>query len=185
MLKGRPGSADFMEHYAELLAQSENAAAQVGQSLNKPGTIDAVILRYVKHDVFTEGLATATQKMRRPILDAFRDFRTPSGRRYGDNQFRTMIRQDIDAVLKGKTPNAQKNWMKTIRPMIAFAIAEGECKTDPTIGIRTTRAAKSDGHLTWDDEQIEQYRERHANGTMARLALELMLNIAARRHDAA
>ena len=32
--------------------------------------------------------------------------------------------------------------------------------------------------------QIEQYRERHANGTMARLALELMFNIAARRHDA-
>ena len=32
--------------------------------------------------------------------------------------------------------------------------------------------------------QIEQYREQHAQGTMARLALELMLNIAARRHDA-
>ena len=27
MLKGRPGSAEFMDHYAELLAQSENAAA--------------------------------------------------------------------------------------------------------------------------------------------------------------
>src|SRR5262245_47121180 len=38
--------------------------------------------------------------------------------------------------------------------------------------------------MTWGDEQIALYRERHANGTMARLALELMLNIAARRHDA-
>jgi integrase len=38
--------------------------------------------------------------------------------------------------------------------------------------------------VTWGDEQIAQYRKRHANGTMARLAMELMLNIAARRHDA-
>ena len=33
------------------------------------------------------------------------------------------------------------------------------------------------------DEQIEPYRDRHQLGTMARLALELALNIAARRHD--
>jgi integrase/recombinase XerD len=38
--------------------------------------------------------------------------------------------------------------------------------------------------VTWGDVQIGRYRERYANGTMARLAVELMLNIAARRHDA-
>ena len=32
LLKGRPGSAEFMDHYAELLAQSENAAALIGAS---------------------------------------------------------------------------------------------------------------------------------------------------------
>jgi hypothetical protein len=37
MLKGRPGSADFMEHYAERLAHSENTAAHVGASKIKPG----------------------------------------------------------------------------------------------------------------------------------------------------
>ena len=45
-------------------------------------------------------------------------------------------------------------------------------------------APKSGGHLTWKEEQIDQFRARHALGTMARLALELLLNIAARRHDA-
>jgi integrase len=34
------------------------------------------------------------------------------------------------------------------------------------------------------EEQIDQYRQHHAIGTMARLAIELLLNIAARRHDA-
>ena len=38
--------------------------------------------------------------------------------------------------------------------------------------------------MTWNEPQIAQYRKRHALGTTARLALELMLNIAARRHDA-
>jgi integrase len=46
------------------------------------------------------------------------------------------------------------------------------------------RGIKTTGHMTWGDAQIAQYRERYALGTMARLALELMLNIAARRHDA-
>ena len=68
--------------------------------------------------------------------------------------------------------------------IFAFAIDQGDCKTDPTIGIKTTKPPKSSGYLTWGEVQIEQYRERHEIGTMARLALELMLNIAARRHDA-
>jgi integrase len=40
------------------------------------------------------------------------------------------------------------------------------------------------GHMTWLEPQVEQYRQRHALGTVARLALELLLNIAARRYDA-
>src|SRR4051794_37263452 len=80
MLKGRPGSAEFMDHYAELLAQSENAAALIGASKIKPGTIDAVVVNYLRNDAFTKGLAKATQATRRPILDNFRQFKTPSGR---------------------------------------------------------------------------------------------------------
>ena len=182
MLKGRPGSAEFMDHYAALLAQSEDAAAHTSNI--KPGSIDALVVKYLKHDVFTKGLAKATQATRRPILDNFRQFKTPSGRRYGENRIAGMVRKDVEAVIAGKPPTSQKGIMKTLRHLIAFAIAEGECKSDPTIGIKTTRPAKSNGYLTWGDAQIEQYRERHPTGTMARLELELMLNIAARWHDA-
>jgi hypothetical protein len=184
MLKGRPGSADFMDHYAELLAQSENAAAHVGASKIKPGTIDALIVKYLQSDTFTKGLAKATRNARRPILDNFRQCMTPGGHRYGANRLATMQRKNITDALAGKTPIMQKIWMKALRHLIAFAIEQGDCKTDPTIGIKTTRPPKTSGHETWGEVQIEQYRERHANGTMARLALELMLNIAARRHDA-
>jgi integrase/recombinase XerD len=184
MLKGRPGSADFMNHYDELLAQSENAAAHAGASKIKPGTIDALIVKYLKHDTFTKGLAKATRDARRPILDNFRQCMTPGGRRYGENRIVTMIRQDVVATLAGKTPIMQKVWLKALRHLIAFAIEQGDCKTDPTIGIRTARPPKSSGHVTWGDVQIARYRKHYANGTMARLAMELILNIAARRHDA-
>jgi integrase/recombinase XerD len=184
MLKGRPGSADFMAHYAELLAQSEDAAAQAGASKIKPGSIDALIVKYLQHDTFTKGLAKATRDARRPILDNFRQCKTPSGHRYGENRLATMHRKNITDALAGKTPTMQKVWLKALRHLIAFAIEQGDCKTDPTIGIKTARPPKTSGFVTWGDEQIEQYRERHGNGTMARLAMELMLNIAARRHDA-
>ena len=184
LLKGRPGSAELMDHYAALLASSEDVAAPIGASKIKPGSIDALVVRYLQHDFFTKGLAKATRDARRPILDNFRQCRTPSGFRYGENRIATIQRKNISDALAGKTPVMQKVWLKAIRHLIAFAIDQGDCKTDPTIGIKTTRPPKTSGHVTWGDAQIEQYRERHTIGTMARLALELMLNIAARRHDA-
>src|SRR5262245_42626163 len=99
MLKGRPGSADFMAHYAELLARSENAAAEIGAAKIKAGTIDALIVRYLKSDAFTKGLAKATRDARRPILDNFRQCVTPGGRRYGENRLATMQRKNITDAL--------------------------------------------------------------------------------------
>ena len=39
------------------------------------------------------------------------------------------------------------------------------------------------GYRTCSESEIEQYRQRHALGTMARLAIQLMLTTAARRGD--
>jgi hypothetical protein len=38
--------------------------------------------------------------------------------------------------------------------------------------------------MTWLEPQVAQYRKRHKLGAVARLALELLLSIAARRPDA-
>lgn len=145
MLKGRPGSAEFMDHYAQLLAQSENAAAQISASKIKPGTIDALVVKYLQSDTFTKGLAKATRDTRRPILDNFRQCMTPSGHRYGENRLATMHRKNITDALAGKTPIMQRGWLKALRHLIAFAIDQGELRDDPTIGIKTTRPPKTSG----------------------------------------
>ena len=67
---------------------------------------------------------------------------------------------------------------------MAFALASDEIETDPTEGLKAAPTGKSQGHMTWKEAQVEQYRAAHPIGTVARVALELLLNVAARRGDA-
>jgi hypothetical protein len=103
-IKGRPGSPEFMDIYHALLEKTGGAMPvdDIGASRTKAGTIDALIVNYKKHDVFTKALSKATQDMRRPILDHFREFKTKSGRRYGDNRLASMQEKDIRAALEGR-----------------------------------------------------------------------------------
>ena len=184
-LRGKPGSPEFMAQYNELLEQTGGVPTEIGTSKAKAGTVNKLAVLYFKSDVFTKGLAKATQDTWRPIINRFREFETPSGRRYGENQIATIQKKSIVAFLQGRTANAQKNTLKPIRGFIRFAISQGELVHDPTEGIELHKdGAKSKGHMTWLEPQIAQYREYHKVGTVARLSIELLLNIAARRHDA-
>ena len=101
-IKGRPGSTKWYRHYAELLAESEEAAKPVSGPA-KPGTIDAVIISYVKSNAF-KALAPSTQAPRRRILDHFSDFKTPSGRPYGQARIRTMWKRTLTPCLRANHP---------------------------------------------------------------------------------
>ena len=183
-LKGRPGDQDFMQHYHALLESTGTALSEIGASRAQTGTVDHTVIAFLKHEDFTCGFSKATQDTWRPILSRFREFTTPSGRRYGQNQMRTITRQAVTAFLDGRSASAKKNTLKPIRGLIKFAISKGLLSADPTGGLKLKSAAKTLGHMTWLEPQIAAYRQHHALGTMARLAIELLLNIAARRHDA-
>ncbi|UGY03261.1 tyrosine-type recombinase/integrase [Bradyrhizobium quebecense] len=189
-IKGAPGSPEFLETYNALIEKTGGALSlKIGTSDAKAGSVDAWAVAYLDSAAFKKGLAKDTQKAWRPILERFRQHRTPSGRRcYGENQIATLAEKQVRDFLAGKTANQQKNELKAVRGFIRFAISEESCglSHDPTIGITAPKkkGPKSKGHLTWLEPQVEQYRKRWPLGTMARLALELLLNIAARRYDA-
>lgn len=184
-LKGKPGSPEFMEDYHQLLEQTGGTPSpQIGASRAQTGTVNALAISLYRHDVFTKGLAKDSQATWRRIIDRFREFKTPSGRVYGENNMSTIQKKNVLAFLDGKTANAQKNNLKAVRFLIRFAISQGQLAHDPTEGITLVKGPKSSGHMTWLEPQVQQYRERHPLGTVARLAIELLLNIAARRHDA-
>jgi integrase/recombinase XerD len=184
-IKGRPGSPEFMDAYQALLEKTGGASAiEIGAKRTKAGTVNAMAAALYKSDVFTKGLAKETQSSWRRIIDRFREFKTPRGRIYGENQISIILKKSISDFLEGKTANAQKNNLKAVRLLIRFAISQGELAHDPTEDIQPVKAPKTMGHMTWKLPQVSQYRERHQLGTVARVALELMLNIAARREDA-
>ncbi len=175
-LPGLPASDEFMAAYQAALAGAV-PLPHIGASRTVTGTINAAIIGYYAHPSFTEGFAPETQKMRRAILERFRA-------EHGDKRIALLQRGHILKLLEGMKPHAQKNWIKTIRGLMAFAVAQNMRKDDPSEGVRAVKVGKSIGHMTWHEPQIAAYRERHKLGTVARLAIELLLNIAARRHDA-
>jgi integrase/recombinase XerD len=183
-LPGLPGSAEFMEAYQAALAAASLASREIGARRTKAGTINAAIVGYYASKSFTDGLASETQRMRRNILERFRVTRAPSGQTYGDKSIATIERRHILKLLEALKPYAQKNWLKTIRGLMAFAVANSMRKEDPSESVKAIKTGKSVGHMTWLEPQIAMYREHHKIGTAARLALELLLNVAARRHDA-
>ena len=176
-LPGHPGSPEFMEAYHNALAQLGAVATDIGAKRTVAGTINALIAAYYKSDAFTEALAAETQRMRRNILERFRED-------HGDKRAVTMQRHHVSRLLEGKKRFAKKNWLKTLKGLMAFAIAEGIRTDNPCNDVELPKGPKSMGHKTWLEPQVAQYREHHKQGTVARLALELLLNIAARRYDA-
>jgi integrase/recombinase XerD len=177
-LPGIPGSVEFMEAYqAALVRVGATSASEIGAKRTSAGTINALIVAYYQADAFTKALAPETQKKRRNILERFRAA-------HGEKRGALLQQQHVAKMLDGMKPYAKKNWLKTIRGLMAFAIAEGIRADNPAADVVLPKIAKSMGHMTWLEPQVEQYRKAHALGTVARLALELLLNIAARRYDA-
>jgi len=107
-----------MEAYQNALAHPGIASStEIGSSRTKSGTIDAAIAAYYKSDAFTESLAAETQRMRRNVLERFRS-------QHGDKPVRLLRQDHIAKLLQGMKPYAKKNWLKTIRGLMVFAVRD-------------------------------------------------------------
>jgi integrase/recombinase XerD len=175
-LPGLPGSDQFMDAYQVALSSTGNAL-EIGSRRTKPGTVNALVVTYYQSAQFTRGLAPETQRMRRNILERLRT-------NHGDKRVALIQRVHVAKLLEKMTPHAQKNWLKTLRGLMLFAVAQRMRTDDPTEGLRAVTIGRSLGHMTWGEGEITRYRDHHKLGTVARVAIELLLNIAARRGDA-
>jgi integrase/recombinase XerD len=176
-LPGLPGSDEFMEAYQTALRECDTAPATIGESRTQIGTLSAAIVAYYTSPDFKIELAASTQKMRRAILEKWRN-------EDGEKRFAGIRSNHLATMIAPMKQNAQKNWIKTLRGLMKFGKKTNLRADDPTQDVKAVRAGKSMGHMTWLGEQVAQYRKHHKVGTTARLALELLLNIAGRRQDA-
>jgi hypothetical protein len=65
---------------------------------------------------------------------------------------------------------AARNWLKTVRALMQFAVADKSLKSDPTAGVKNL-SGKTDGFRSWDDNDIAAFETRWPIGTRERLAI--------------
>jgi integrase len=170
-LPGLPGSVEFMEAYQVALAAPR---PQIGAKRTKGGTVNAAIVGYYESLAF-RALAPGTQVMRRAILERFRT-------QHGDLPVAKMPPTFITLTLNKLKPHAARNWFKTFRHFMQFAVSVGLCKSDPTQGLRSPKV-KANEHRAWTDHEVTAYESTHPIGTKARLAFALGYYTAQRRSD--
>jgi integrase len=175
-LPGLPWSPSFMAAYEAAMKGEAPPRKEIGESRSQPGTIAALVAAYFSSPQF-KGLSASTQATYRGIIERFR-------REHGHRRIATLQRDKLAEMLANRaaTPTAANNWLRMVRMLMQFAIFMNMRGDDPTVGIKTLKV-RSAGFLTWGEDQIAAYRKRHALGTKARLALELLVNTGQRRSD--
>ena len=170
-LPGLPGSDEFMAAYQAAVA---GVAAPLGINRTKPGTVNAAIVGYYQSPAFAE-LAAGTRAERRNILERFRE-------QYGDNRIAMLEQRHLVKQLSRMRPAASRNWLKALRALLDFAVAEGFRPDNPAAAIKF-RKYKAKSHHAWTAEEIEQFEADWPIGSKPRLALALLLHTAQRRGD--
>jgi integrase len=173
-LPGLPGSQEFNDAYDATMAGS--LPVVIGASRTRLGTIEDAVARYFGSTKFRDEFRPSTQAMRRAILERFRV-------EHGDKRIAMLHTDHVVKLLAKLKPFAQRNMLKTLRGLMAFAMSEKMIDTDPTVAIKLAARKDTGGFNTWPLTAIEQYRKRHALGTRARLALELLYGTIQRRGD--
>src|SRR5262245_58266885 len=170
-LPGDPGSDEFLAAYSAALTQR-----CIGRKIEHSplGSFSAVITAYYCDQSFTT-LGESTRKMRRRILEILR-------KQHGSKPFSLMRQKDIVTIIGKQKPFESPNWLKTLRGLMKFAVANGHGRDDPTAGLKKTKVKAGRIH-TWDEAEIARYETRHPVGTKARLAMALMLYTGQRKSD--
>lgn len=171
-LPGMPGSPEFMVAYNAGIAGFQ---IDKPKSAGAPGSVHATIAAYYTDTSFLS-LAPTTRAMRRAILERFRAA-------HGDLRLAGMEQKHVALILGKLKPFAARNWLKTLRGLMGFAIAIGLRPDDPTDRLKLAKA-KHGGHHTWTEDEIAIFERHHAISSRAYRAMAILLYTAARRGDA-
>ena len=172
-LPGLPYSPEFMAAYDVAKAGERK---EIGLTRNRPGSVAAAVSGYFGSLAFAT-LSEVTRKLRRGILERFRD-------EHGDKGIATLAKVHVERMVNQKVsqPGTARNFLVTLRGLMQYAINVGLRADDPTVGVRGPKF-KSAGFYSWSEEDIAAFEAKHPIGSRARLAFALLLFTAQRRSD--
>src|SRR6516165_1518379 len=175
---GDPNSPEFLAvYFAALKGSKTNAALAAVAARSGSGTVATAVEEFLASTTFKD-VADSTQALRRPIL---RRLLKPG---IGNLPLAQMDEKYIERWLEtAPTKGAKRTRLLALKPFFQWACETVHLiKTNPVAGIKV-KVTETKGHHTWTDDEVEQFRARHPIGAKARLALELLLAVAARRGD--
>lgn len=188
-LPGQRGSDEFMAAYHACLAgkalPSAKPVAPAMRLAMDSKSVRWLCTQYMAHHVF-KGLDVKTRDARRLVLEKMCElqFGETGSRKVGDAPFAGMPSRVVRRIrdLKADTPEAANDWLKTMKALFRWAVAEEHCENDPAKDVPKIQHA-TEGHHTWTIDEVAQFEAAHPIGTPARLALTLLLYTGCRRAD--
>ena len=191
-IKAEEGSPEFLRLYL-LATQGRSPHAKSERSRNPrtlqptKGTLRDLIVSYYKSPEYSQALDARTQHVRRLILDKLCEAGAVDGKKpYGDRRVALMAARNIRAIRdeNADRPEAANGILKALRQVFAYGI-ESEypgLTSNPARDVKNLKS-KGNGHHSWTIEEVEAFEARHPVGSMARLALALLLYTGQRRSD--
>lgn len=156
-------------------------AAAIGSPVEAPairsGTLEWLWDRYTTESAKWSAYSPATQKQQRLIMAKV----LPKNATKALSTF-TQDTMQAGVDKKHETPAQAANFLKTMKGMFGWAKKMRLVSIDPTIGVELPDY-KTEGFPAWTVEEVRAFRLKHAIGTPARLAMELMLLAGLRRSD--
>lgn len=177
--KGQKGirMPDLPMDHPEFLAVYAKAAGVTPRAPAVSGGLAVAVQGYKKSDNWKIGLKLGTRNSRRPMLDEV-------AQTYGFASSKDLRKEHIEKDLSRFTGHPRNSHLKMWRGFCKWMVEHYNLDADPSDGIMRSKTPKSDGHIPWHQNQIAQYREYWAIGTMERLAFELIFWTGARISDA-
>ena len=186
------GTEEFREEYRQCTHPDRPRAAALEAALDRavPGSLLDLFTRYVAVPDRL-GPTEHRQKRIRSIIERFiegRETRMVRDVRF-DHLDAIIAKERVKRGSGNRTRGgneAAKKLRKELLRFFAFAVKIGMRPDNPAVHtdrVKIAPADRSRGFHTWTEEEIAKYRDQHPIGTMARLAMEMMLWTDQRRSD--
>lgn len=190
-LRDAPGTTEFQAEYDKAKASfesGENFADPPPSSKPSVGGLRWLCIEYFRSAEF-EQLAPSTQRARRQVLEGMLQEPTRPGARFlfADFPLPRLAPEHVKVLRDRKKafPQAANIRVKVLRGLFKWAIennGKGGVTRNPARDIPKLKV-QGDGYHSWTEQERDQFLERHALGTKARLAYALLFHTGQRRSD--
>jgi integrase len=174
-LFAKVGTQEFLDEYRAVREGHRPNQKTVTTEIR--GSLHWLVVQYYQSAEFKAELSERTQYVRKGILDNICKL-------HGSKPFALMEPRHVRALRdkKAHVPGTANSWVKALRQLFAWAINALGHKSNPAKDVPYIKG-NDEGFHAWTTEEVRQFEDRHPVGSMARLALDVLLYTGVRRSD--